>query len=68
MTHEALMRMSEFAEIERLRDLVRHIEAEEEPAQLEVLFEQLRSLMGLPQPASPSPSATGPAFSPSAEE
>jgi hypothetical protein len=49
MTHEALMRISEMAELERLRDLVRHIAAEDEPAQLAVLFGQLRGLVGLPE-------------------
>ena len=70
VTHEALMRATDITEMQRLRDLVRNIEVEEEPTRLEVLFEQLRTLVGLSQPeiASPSPSATGPAVSPSAEE
>ncbi len=46
MTHEALMRASETAELERLRDLVRHIADEDEPSQLETLFAQLRTLVG----------------------
>jgi hypothetical protein len=41
------MRISEHAELQRLRELVRHIEAENEPTQLEALFDQLRNLVGL---------------------
>jgi len=47
VTHEALIRVSEQVELEELRDLVRHIEAEQEPAQLQLLFQKLRTLVGL---------------------
>lgn len=47
MTHEALIRVSEQVELEELRELVRYIEAEQEPAQLKLLFQKLRTLVGL---------------------
>ena len=49
MTHEALIQASEGADLQRLRELVRNIEAEDEPAQLGLLFGELRTLVGLPQ-------------------
>jgi len=58
VTHEALMRASDQTELERLRDLVRHIEAEEEPAQLQLLFDKLRTLVGLTEEESLSPQET----------
>lgn len=56
MTHEALVRASEIAELQRLRELVRHIAAEDEPSQLETLFAQLRTLVGLSQDEADLPS------------
>jgi hypothetical protein len=49
VTHEALIRATENADLQRLRELVQNIAAQDEPAQLDVLFEQLRSLVGLTQ-------------------
>jgi len=47
MTNEAAVQTLERTELDRLRELVRRIEAEEEPAQLELLFQKLRTLVGL---------------------
>jgi hypothetical protein len=49
MTHEAFMPASKDAELDQLRDLVRHIAAEDEPVRLEVLLEELRTMVGLPR-------------------
>jgi hypothetical protein len=49
VTHEALIRVSEHADLQSLRELVRNIESEDEPAHLDALLEQLRGLVGLPQ-------------------
>ncbi len=70
MTHEALIRASETADLQRLRELVRNIEAEEEPAQLDLLFGQLRTLVGLPQvdPASRTSNLSAPSFGQPAEK
>ena len=70
MAHETLIRASESADLQRLRELVRNIEAEEEPAQLDVLFGELRSLVGLPQvePVSRTVSLSPPSFEQSAEK
>ncbi len=70
MTHEALIRASETEDLQRLRELVRNIEAEEEPAQLDVLFGQLRSLVGLPQVDSNSRAGnlSAPSFGPTPEK
>lgn len=57
MTHEALEQSSEVAELQRLRELVRHIADEDEPSQLETLFAQLRTLVGLSQGETDMPSA-----------
>ena len=58
MTHEALIRASEQVELEELRELVRHIEAEQEPAQLQLLFQKLRTLVGLTEEESLSTEET----------
>ena len=70
MTHEALIRASETADLQRLRELARNIEAEEEPAQLDVLFGQLRSLVGLPQvdPNCRTGNLSAPSFEPTPEK
>ena len=70
MTHGALIRASESADLQRLRELARNIEAEEEPAQLDVLFGELRSLVGLPQVerVSRTVSLSPPSFEQSAEK
>ena len=47
MTDEAAVRALEQIELDKLRELVRRIEAEEQPAQLELLFQELRTLVGL---------------------
>jgi hypothetical protein len=58
VTHEALIRASEQVELEELRELVRHIEAEQEPAQLQLLFQKLRTLVGLTEEESLSTEET----------
>ena len=47
MTDEAAVRALEQIELDKLRELVRRIEAEEQPTQLELLFQELRTLVGL---------------------
>jgi len=70
MTHEALTLGSESADLQRLRELVRNIEAEDEPAQLGLLFGELRTLVGLPQVDSVSQTGnlSAPSFGQTAEK
>jgi hypothetical protein len=71
MTHEALIQTSETTELQQLRELVRHIAAEDEPSQLQALFAQLRTLVGLSQDdadLSSTPDLTGSSLAQPAEE
>jgi hypothetical protein len=54
MTDKGVIRTSEAVELQQLRELVRHIAAEDEPSRLKMLFAQLRTLVGV-SPDEPDP-------------